>query len=58
MGPGRANTSGTISPVRVKVGDRVLVAPSRGNAFPIPTPGPKRLLVTEATIIGIVQGAA
>ena len=55
-GPGRMSTNGTICEMRVKVGDRVLIAPTQGTIYKMPSvAGRSRLMITEPMVIGIAR---
>ena len=55
VGPGRYSTTGELIPMRIKVGDRVVVAPSLGVVSALPkSHGRGQVLVSESTIIATV----
>jgi chaperonin GroES len=55
VGEGRVNQDGTISPLRVKVGDNVIYSKNKFDASNIMIDGEEFVVMREIEIIGIVQ---
>lgn len=55
VGPGRVGTNGTPIPMRLAVGDEVLVSPTRGSMFEVPGRTVKTVLASEGCVIAKVQ---
>lgn len=55
IGPGRVSQTGEAIPVRLHVGDDVLLAPQMGALLELPGASPKRALVSESAIIAVVR---
>ncbi len=55
VGPGARDENGTLRPLDVKVGDRVLFGKWAGTDVLID--GEERLILKEADILGIIEGA-
>lgn len=51
VGPGRVGPEGTIVPVRVAVGEMIIIAPEVGHVFEFPDTRPKRALVAESAVL-------
>ena len=56
VGPGARDESGKVQPLDVKAGDRVLFGKWSGTEVKID--GEELLIVTEADVMGIVEGVA
>jgi chaperonin GroES len=56
VGPGTRGSDGTLQPLDVKPGDRVLIAKWAGTDVVIE--GEERLILKESEVLGIVEGAA
>ncbi len=56
VGPGRISTNGTLVPLRVQVGQRVLFTDKRGFVASVPDQAgrPKQVMAAESSIIAIV----
>lgn len=54
VGPGRIATNGQLVPMRVKVGQSVLVQPDRGGCFSIPNSS-TQVLASESCVLAVIS---